>query len=391
MAVNQLKDGRWIVQYPNPEPPPKTKREYFGRGPEAEAAARVRNRELGIRTWERRKPAKKIGIQVWELAEAWRLGRFGHMEASTDQSSWYKVNRNLMPEFGRRYAVTVTHADLDRYVRRRLSSPVMLHKKDDRGRPVKVVAMAGDGRPRMVKRSTVRRELADLLAMFSYAKDRKLILTNPLEGYKLPKKDSKAAMPATVAEIEALLTHAAPHLARAVTLAYYTGARVGGEILGLQWIHVDFRAQVIMITSAMKGGPLVRLVPLHADLLEYLQVWRREDPDGQAHIVHYKGRPIRSFKTAFASAKKKAGITRRLRPYDIRHQFATYLIPDGDLKAISEMMGHSRVDTTMNEYQLTTSAHHRAQINRLPALGNTLGKVLPKVKLKKGLRIYSNP
>jgi hypothetical protein len=37
MSLHQLKDGRWIVQYPNREPLPRLKREYFGRGLEGGA------------------------------------------------------------------------------------------------------------------------------------------------------------------------------------------------------------------------------------------------------------------------------------------------------------------------------------------------------------------
>jgi len=49
MSVHQLKDGRWIVKYPDPEKASGSKREYFGRGAAAEIRARNRDRELDLK------------------------------------------------------------------------------------------------------------------------------------------------------------------------------------------------------------------------------------------------------------------------------------------------------------------------------------------------------
>ena len=51
MSVHQLKDGRWLVKHyvgKTAEDKPIAKREYFGRGKEAEQLARNRNAELGL-------------------------------------------------------------------------------------------------------------------------------------------------------------------------------------------------------------------------------------------------------------------------------------------------------------------------------------------------------
>ena len=71
MAVRQLKDGRWCCQYRLKVAPGeyKWKREYFGRGAEAEAKARERNEELGLK--RRRPVAPDQGPSFGELAEAY--------------------------------------------------------------------------------------------------------------------------------------------------------------------------------------------------------------------------------------------------------------------------------------------------------------------------------
>lgn len=77
--------------------------------------------------------------------------------------------------------------------------------------------------------------------------------------------------------------------------------------------------------------------------MEVLAAWRDEDMKADIqHVIHYKGKPIASIKTAWISTLHKAGITRRIRPYDLRHAFATELIAAGvDIGTVAKLMGHS--------------------------------------------------
>ena len=75
--------------------------------------------------------------------------------------------------------------------------------------------------------------------------------------------------------------------------------------------------------------------------------------------------------------QKKAGITRRLRPYDFRHAFATWVLGEGvDLKSTSEILGHSSAKITTKIYQHTNMAMRREVINKLPVLE------VPKIEKK---------
>ena len=84
-----------------------------------------------------------------------------------------------------------------------------------------------------------------------------------------------------------------------------------------------------------------------------------------------------------------AGITRRLRPYDFRHKFATYLLQNNaDLKSTSEMLGHTRTDTTTRIYQHTSVDRHAAAIKLLPSLKIDFKKVAGnygKIKKDRGI------
>ena len=68
-------------------------------------------------------------------------------------------------------------------------------------------------------------------------------------------------------------------------------------------------------------------------------------------------------KKAIAAAIK-AGITRRLRPYDLRHAFATFALDAGaDIKAVAEMMNHSNPSMILRHYQHTKEATKRSIID----------------------------
>ena len=93
------------------------------------------------------------------------------------------------------------------------------------------------------------------------------------------------------------------------------------------------------------------------------------------NLVHYYGRPVSSLKRAWATAKRRAGVTRKLRLYDIRHAFVSSALRSGaDLKSVSEVIGHSRPDTTLREYQHVTTDQHRDVVKRVPTLLRAIKK-----------------
>jgi integrase len=51
-----------------------------------------------------------------------------------------------------------------------------------------------------------------------------------------------------------------------------------------------------------------------------------------------------------------------------------HLAARADLKSVSEILGHSRPDTTTRIYQHTDRAMHEAAISRLPAMVVTISK-----------------
>lgn len=349
MSVHQLRDGRWIVTWWD-SAEKKRRRRYFGRGLEAEKAADEFNATLGLNPYLKSIRRSKSPY-FRELVEAYLTAKAGSIEASTKKMFGLKMDSVILPELGRFEALRITHNRLDLYVQKRLKT---------------------------VKRTTVHRELSDINAVLNWAVSRGYIVKNPIAGYKKPARDDAVIQPPTASEISKILAEASAHVIRAICISYFTGLRPGRvELLSLTWDCVDWNAGTLHVVSARKGGLRHRTVPLHLEFIKLLYRWHRQDrklavkkkTDFPENIVHFRGKAVKCIRKAFAAAKVKAGIKRRIRPYDLRHAFASAVLRSGaDLKSTSELLGHSRPDTTVRIYQHTDLAMHKSVIDKIRPL-----------------------
>lgn len=350
MSVHQLKDGRWIVQYRDPATKNKYKREYFGRGKAAENEARERDAALAFRPYEKRTPGPGSSLLFKELAQGYILARVASIEKSTYSVLRYKLGSILLPELGEIEALKITKERIDKYVEKRLAQ----------------------GK----KSNTIRRDIADIQAIMNWAAGRGLINLNPLAGYKKPRSDAEIIMPPTISEVIEIDKHAPEHLRRALKIIFYTGCRPGREITSLKWSNINWDQNTIRIVSARKHGLKLRDVPISEGFGKLLEEWNKIDKQSahgvstqDMNIIRYKNRPIISLKRSWCRAKRMAGITRAIVPYSYRHAFVSILLDSGaDLKAVSELVGHSNTALTLAVYQHTNKLMHKNAIEKLPKM-----------------------
>ncbi len=222
------------------------------------------------------------------------------------------------------------------------------------------------------KTLTAHRRVSILRAALSWAHESGYLDVNPLAGIKISKGRSERFAPPSLAEFDSLMAAAPNHLQRVLLLSVSLGVRVGeSELLTMRWADVDKKRGLIRVWSADKNpNKHYRDVPIRADLLDAIKQWEVEDAGLNPDVlVHYKGRPVKSIKTAWKTCKRNAGITRRLRPYDLRHAFATYALDGGaDLKAVADNMGHSDPSMILKTYQHGKEASRRDAVESIPPL-----------------------
>jgi integrase len=344
MSVHKNPEGRWFCKWYEGG---REKRKYFGFDSIARVAAQRHDEK--IKRDKGKIPTVPGGLTVAEVLQHYHTHH--PVETSTAKMDYYKITRIILPIMGAIHAEALTSVELNRYVALRLE--------------------AGK------KRSTIVRDLGLLRAAMNWAQtqDPPLIFHNAVRNFRIQQgRSAEVPIPPGRGEIDRLIKASPPHLLRAILISWCCGLRPGGEVARLRWSDYSRESKELRVVSAKKGRAAVRFIPLTQDLSMVLDLWLESDSKGadedqdveQLPIVNYRGRPVDSLKTAWARAKKQAGITRRLRPYDLRHAWFTQALQlGGDIKAISELGGHSRVDTTLRFYDHVTQQRHRTAMEKI--------------------------
>ena len=152
----------------------------------------------------------------------------------------------------------------------------------------------------------------------------------------------------TLEDTKLIMEKACPHARWAMEVAFNLGVRPGPcELFKLKWDDVDFDKKRVHVYASKTNTH--RYVPVSDAFLARLKTMKAISQT--EYLIEYNGKPVKSIKKAFKNAVKEAGITYRVKMYDLRHNYATFLMNKGaDLAAVSKLMGHSRTSTTANRY-----------------------------------------
>ena len=222
-----------------------------------------------------------------------------------------------------------------------------------------------------------------------------LLAHNPIDRVTAPAHQPRQGQAWTAAEARSFLTIAAADMYQPYwVLALGTGMRPS-EVLGLQWGDLDLergtlavcRARATVSSTAYDGAPksragtraldlppaLVALLRAHriAQLERRLalgELWADHDLVCASEV----GTPIDLHNVAnrFRRLCAQAGVP-KIRPYDLRHTAISLMAEQGhDLKAISELVGHSDPRLTARVYQHGYPHQRKAALD---GLGTLLG------------------
>jgi integrase/recombinase XerC len=200
--------------------------------------------------------------------------------------------------------------------------------------------------------ASIARRLAAVRSCFRFLVRRGVVEVNPAREARSPRQPRKLVSFLPIDEATELVDgRAVGGASRARDVAilevlYACGLRVS-ELAGLDLDALDRTERTVRVLGK---GRKERIVPYGAQAARALETWlgQRGERGGALFTNARGGRlTVRSLHTIVRRAARAAGIARRVSPHTLRHTFATHLLDGGaDLRAIQELLGHSRLSTT---------------------------------------------
>jgi integrase/recombinase XerC len=238
-----------------------------------------------------------------------------------------------------------------------------------------------------LSRATAARKLAAIRTFLRYLRREELVEGDPGSLVATPKREVR--MPAHLSEKEMAVLLEMPSTEdplgrrdRAILELFYASGLRLSELAGLDVDDVNLRARMARVLG--KGGK-ERLVPFNGTTATAIRQYlpdreslvhppeggryreHERPPKGGHHggrqprqplFVNYRGsrlstRSIDRLVRRYVSAcSTRLGIS----PHALRHSFATHLLQRGaDLRAIQELLGHSRLSTTQRYTHINTT------------------------------------
>ena len=174
------------------------------------------------------------------------------------------------------------------------------------------------------------------------------------------------------------------HLARFLLIGLYTGTRAGaiasaspGREEGRSFVDLEagifYRLAQGKLATKKRQTP----VPIPKRLLAHMRRWTKRRV-AVTHFVEWNGKPVKSVKTAFASAVRKSGLSvvnGNVSPHTLRHTAATWLMQNGadpwqasgflgmSVKTLIETYGHHHPDFMKEAAEAITSKDRKKNIS----------------------------
>lgn len=217
------------------------------------------------------------------------------------------------------------------------------------------------------------RYVADIIVLlksiFRYA-SREYHIRNIMDGIILPKCQNKEPTLLDAEQqkrLKAYVSANPDHTTLGVAISLYTGIRIG-ELCALQWSNIDLEKRTLtvrktiqrvqiqggetrtkLVVTAPKSSSSVRDIPMPECLCRMLRSFKAQ-PD--AYVLSGSRKPVepRTMQYRFVKLLDNANLP-SVHFHSLRHAFASGCIALGfDVKTLSEILGHSSIELTLNRY-----------------------------------------
>lgn len=192
------------------------------------------------------------------------------------------------------------------------------------------------------------------------------VLNLPDRKIALPQIRGQKDLPIVLnkSEVRALLL-SPKYLRHRLILALLYGCGLRSyEVCDLRCADIDFERKTVFVRK--KKGHIDRYLPLNDMLARGLKTYMsNEHPveylfysqvsaDGNQHPI-----TTSTIQWIIKESRSKIDTKKRYTAHSLRHSFATHLLEDGlNILSIKEMMGHSRIETTMIYLQIAQLDNH---------------------------------
>lgn len=332
--IYHRKDGRWEGRYKTGYENGKAKyRSIYGR-----SYTEVKMRLTELRT----KPLEqtKCKLTVKKLFTEWLTAIKNSIKLSTYANYVMKIETHLLPEFGSISYEKLCVNDIQAFISRKLESGLSAKYVSD-----------------MV---TVFKSMTKYMSrVHGYQ--------NPLVNVILPKTERKETPLFSESQQKVMTTYLLSNLnttAIGILLSLFCGLRIG-EVCGLQWCDFDLHSGMLsvrrtvqrisqnnksyLLVGSPKSRSSKRLIPIPSFLIAMLRQYASTE---NIYVLTGTENPLdpRTMQNRFHAILKKA-VLPSCNYHSLRHLFATNCIAVGfDVKTLSEILGHSSVETTLNRY-----------------------------------------
>lgn len=282
-------------------------------------------------------------MTVKELVTEWLYVMSSRIKESTAANYAMKAEKHLIPAFGNIQCCLLKAKNIYEFIERKL------------------------------KEGLSARYLSDIIVLFRsifrYA-SREYRIRNVLDGIVLPKKNKPdiAVMDKEQQfRFEEYMDKNPSVTTVGISLSMYMGLRIG-EVCALQWKDIDLEKRTLTVSKTIqrvqckfgvkrtkliitepKSESSKRIIPIPSCLLPLLKKFKA---DSDVYVVSGKNKPVepRTIQYRFAKILRNADL-QSFHYHSLRHLFATRCIELGfDVKTLSEILGHSSVEVTLNRY-----------------------------------------
>lgn len=295
------------------------------------------------KVWHNEISQTKCTKTVLQLFTEWYRSIQHRVKESTAANYLMKAKNHILPNFGDKLANSIVSDDIYDFI---------LSKKSE---------------------GLSNRYVSDIIilmkSIFKYAV-RTYHIFNPMEGVFLPKKKTPEIQLLDEKEQQKLqkyLLKNQNNTTLGIALSMSTGIRIG-ELCALQWDDIDLEKRILTVRKTMqriqcpigntktkliitepKSESSRRIIPIPECIVEFLKSFKGESKE---YLISGKEKPVepRTMQYRFAKILKNVKVP-SVHFHALRHMFASNCVKLGfDIKSLSEILGHSSVEITLNRY-----------------------------------------